>query len=80
MIKRLGVYRPHIQRVIKRSWSFLFGSFFRFLILLGLLFHAMGAFWVEGIKAGHLAIYGTTAIGIGVLGWVISWWKIQGEY
>lgn len=61
-------------------WTLLFGSVFRFLIILGILLFALAVTWGEGIAAGHLAIYSGTAIFIGVLGRIIVWWKIQDEY
>lgn len=73
-------YTRQIGEILAGIGSFVVGSFFRFMILLGILFHTLGYFWAEDIIAGHLAVYGTTAIVIGVVGWFIVWWKIQDEY
>lgn len=73
-------YAEQIGGVVTRIGRFVFGSFFRFMILLGVLLHAMGYFWAGDIVAGHLLIYGSTAIAVGVIGRVITWWKIQDEY
>lgn len=61
-------------------WKFLFGSLFRFLIILGVVLLAAAVFWAEKVAAGHLGIYGVSAFGIGVVGRVVVWWQVQDEY
>lgn len=56
----------------------LFGSFFRFLIALGIVLLVLGAVVVEGVIAGHFGIYGATAILLGVVGRLIIHWKVRG--
>lgn len=52
-------------------------SVFRFLIALGVVLLASGAAIGEGTVAGHLLIYGATAVFIGILGRGIIRWKLK---
>lgn len=66
-----------ILRPLQRAIGYVTSSFFRFMILFGLVFVGIGILMGEGIVAGHLGIYGWTAVGIGIVGRVIIHWKIK---
>lgn len=57
--------------------EFVTSSFFRFMLILGLAFLLLGALLSEGVMAGHLLVYGVTAIFLGVLGRAITYWKLK---
>lgn len=80
-----------MRRIAERAWTtfepiatpvyrggrFVTGSFFRFLIVLGLVLLATGAFVVDGILAGHLGIYGSSAVIVGIVGRLVIRWKLK---
>lgn len=74
MIRQL--FEP-VEPVLEWVLWVIFGSAFRFLILLGITFIAIAIVRGEGAIAGHLGLYGATAIAIGIAGWVISKWKVK---
>lgn len=69
----LGPVDPVFEWVVR----FLFGSAFRFLILVGIVFITIGAAASEGTMAGHMGLYGVTSILVGVVGLAISRWKVK---
>ena len=73
-----------IRRALEPVWEplrsglrYVLGSFFRFLILIGLILVGIGVVFADGVVAGHLGIYGWTAVFIGVLGRLIIRWKVN---
>ncbi|MCU4743310.1 hypothetical protein [Natronoglomus mannanivorans] len=73
-----------LTRVIEPIWErvapafrFVTSSVFRFLIAFGIVLLAIGAAIGEGTAAGHLLIYGATAIFLGILGRGIVHWKLK---
>jgi hypothetical protein len=70
---------PTSQRLggLSRAWRFLFGSVFRFLLIIGLVLLALGATVFDGIIAGHLALYGVSAVAVGLLGRIVVVWRVQ---
>lgn len=75
-ISELPVPDPAV-RAFHAVMRLLFGSFFNFLIILGVVLIALGATVATGVEAGHLGIYGATSIFVGVVGRVIAYLKIQ---
>jgi hypothetical protein len=53
-------------RIVQNSIHLLLGSVGRFLILVGALLLFTGYIFVDGILAGHLGIYGVSALVLGV--------------
>lgn len=79
-----GRVTARIRRSLGPIWSplthavsFVIGSVFRFLIVLGIVFLVLAITVVEGTLAGHFGIYGITAVFIGVLGRAVAHWKIR---
>lgn len=66
-----------IEPVLEWLLGVVFGSVFRFLILVGITFIIIAVVRGEGTVAGHLGLYGATAITIGIAGWAISKWKLK---
>lgn len=66
-----------VRGPVYRVYQFLTSSVFRFLILLGLVLLAAGAVIQHGVIAGHLGLYGATAVFVGVLGRLIIRWKLK---
>lgn len=60
-----------------RAAHYIASSFFRVLIVLGLLMFALAVVGAEGIVAAHLGIYAASAVGVGVVGRAIVWWKLR---
>ncbi len=56
---------------------FITGSFWRFMIAFGVVLLVSGMAIGVGIMAGHLAIYGGSAVIVGVLGRSIARWKLR---
>lgn len=76
-LARSGAYQkvePVLVPVVK-AFQFLFASTSRFLIIFGIALIALGAVLWQGTVAGHLGIYGGTAIAIGVLARLLVRWK-----
>lgn len=76
--------RGPLTRVIEPIWEpvapafrFVTSSAFRFLIVFGIVLLAIGAVIGEGTAAGHLLIYGVTAVVLGVLGRGVIHWKLK---
>lgn len=62
-----------------RGVHYVTSSFFRFLIAFGVLLVVIAATLLEGIVAGHLGIYGITAIVTGIAGRLIVNWKLKDD-
>lgn len=75
-ISELPIPEP-AAKAFQTAMRTLFGSFFNFLIFLGVVFLVIGATFATGVEAGHLGIYGATSIVVGVVGRVIAYLKIQ---
>ena len=73
----LGRTVEPVRGPVSRTVGFLTGSFFRFLIFLGLLLLGMAMVTANGVIAGHLGIYGVSAVLIGVLGRAVVRWKLR---
>lgn len=76
--------RNRIERLMEPIWEplgavlqFVTSSFFRFMLILGLVFLITGALRGEGVIAGHLLIYGATAILLGAVGRAVTRWKLK---
>lgn len=72
----ISVLDPVLQP-LRLAGGFIFSSFFRFLIFLGVVLAAIGVAFYDGHVAGHLGIYGGTAILIGIVGRLIIHWKVS---
>lgn len=66
-----------IWEAVAPTFRFVTSSVFRSMIAFGIVLLAVGAVISEGTVAGHLLIYGVTAIFVGVLGRGIVHWKLK---
>lgn len=55
--------------------SYLFNSFFRFLLILGIVLTLLGLVLADTVLAGHLGIYGLSALVVGTIGRLFWWMK-----
>lgn len=76
-LERIGDKLEPVLAPIRIVFGFIFSSFFRVMILLGIVLLLLGLFVVEGTEAGHLGIYGVSAILIGVVGRIIVHWQLK---
>lgn len=83
-VPSIGQDLSEIQAALKpilspllRAISFVFSSFFRFMIFLGIVLLIASAMVAEGVVAGHLGIYGGTAVLAGVVGRIVIHWKLK---
>lgn len=66
-----------VTEAADRFLSLVFGSVFRSLFALGTLLLVLGATVADGPLAGHLGIYGSTAILLGAVSWGITYLKLR---